>query len=306
MRNVLVTGGLGHIGSALVKKLAPDYSVTVVDNLLTQRYCSLFSFNQPVKFIEDSFENVSLDGIDTVIHLAAITDAASSFGNRKEIEKVNVRDTQSFIKRCKDSDVRLFVFPSSTSVYGVSADVVFEDDDQYLNPQSPYAESKLEIEETIQQRLGESCKYLILRLGTIFGPSPGMRFHTAVNKFCYQAALGQPLTVWKDNYDKVRPYLGINDACCAIDHFLRKGGVHEDRYRNKIYNVLTENVKTRHIVDFLDKMVGVEIEMVDTPLLNQYSYTVSNQRLKAGGFYPKDNMLDEIFKTLKLLGWINK
>ena len=123
----------------------------------------------------------------------------------------------------------LFVFPSSTSVYGVSADVVFEDDDQYLNPQSPYAESKLAIEETIQQRLGESCKYLILRLGTIFGPSPGMRFHTAVNKFCYQAALGQPLTVWKDNYDKVRPYLGINDACCAIDHFLRKGGVHEDR-----------------------------------------------------------------------------
>ena len=306
MRNVLVTGGLGHIGSALVKKLAPDYSVTVVDNLLTQRYCSLFSFNQPVKFIEGSFKDVSLDGIDTVIHLAAITDAASSFGNRKEIEKVNVRDTQSFIKRCKDSDVGLFVFPSSTSVYGVSADVVFEDDDQYLNPQSPYAESKLEIEETIQQRLGESCKYLILRLGTIFGPSPGMRFHTAVNKFCYQAALGQPLTVWKDNYDKVRPYLGINDACCAIDHFLRKGGVHEDRYRNKIYNVLTENVKTRHIVDFLDKMVGVEIEMVDTPLLNQYSYTVSNQRLKAGGFYPKDNMLDEIFKTLKLLGWINK
>tara|TARA_R100000008_G_scaffold80039_1_gene62170 strand:- start:311 stop:712 length:402 start_codon:yes stop_codon:yes gene_type:complete len=133
-----------------------------------------------------------------------------------------------------------------------------------------------------------------------------MRFHTAVNKFCYQAALGQPLTVWKDNYDKVRPYLGINDACCAIDHFLRKRGAHEDRHRNKIYNVLTENVKTRHIVDFLDKMVGVEIEMVDTPLLNQYSYTVSNQRLKAGGFYPKDSMLDEIFKTLKLLGWINK
>ena len=306
MKNVLVTGGLGHIGSALVKKLAPDYSVTVVDNLLTQRYCSLFSFNQPVKFIEGSFKDVSLDGIDTVIHLAAITDAASSFGNRKEIEKVNVRDTQSFIKRCKDSGVGLFVFPSSTSVYGVSADVVFEDDDQYLNPQSPYAESKLEIEETIQQRLGESCKYLILRLGTIFGPSPGMRFHTAVNKFCYQAALGQPLTIWKDNYDKVRPYLGINDACCAIDHFLKKRGVHEDRHRNKIYNVLTENVKTRDIVHFLDKMVGVEIEMVDTPLLNQCSYIVSNQRLKAGGFYPKDNMLDEIFKTLKLLGWINK
>ena len=301
MSNILVTGGLGHIGSALVKKLAPNYSVTVVDNLLTQRYCSLFSFNEPVNFVEGSFDDVSLDGIDTVVHLAAITDAASSFGNREEIEKVNVRDTQSFLKRCRDSGVGLFVFPSSTSVYGVSADVVFEDDDQYLKPQSPYAESKLAIEETIEQELGESCKYLILRLGTIFGPSPGMRFHTAVNKFCYQAALGQPLTIWKDNYDKVRPYLGINDACCAIDHLISK-----NRYRNKIYNVLTENVRTKDIVGFLDKMVGVEIKMVDTPLLNQCSYIVSNKRLKATGFWPQDIMIDEIFKTLKLLEGLNK
>lgn len=306
MSNILVTGGLGHIGSALVKKLAPNYSVTVVDNLLTQRYCSLFSFNEPVNFVEGSFDDVSLDGIDTVVHLAAITDAASSFGNREEIEKVNVRDTQSFLKRCRDSGVGLFVFPSSTSVYGVSADVVFEDDDQYLNPQSPYAESKLAIEETIEQELGESCKYLILRLGTIFGPSPGMRFHTAVNKFCYQAALGQPLTIWKDNYDKVRPYLGINDACCAIDHLISKKGSFEYRYRNKVYNVLTENVRTKDIVGFLDKIVGVEIKMVDTPLLNQCSYIVSNKRLKATGFWPQDIMIDEIFKTLKLLEGLNK
>ena len=306
MSNVLVTGGLGHIGSALVKKLAPNHSVTVVDNLLTQRYCSLFSFNEPVNFVEGSFDDVSLDGVDTVIHLAAITDAASSFGNREEIEKVNVRDTQSFLKRCRDSGVSLFVFPSSTSVYGVSADVVFEDDDQYLNPQSPYAESKLAIEETIEQELGESCKYLILRLGTIFGPSPGMRFHTAVNKFCYQAALGQPLTIWKDNYDKVRPYLGINDACCAIDHLISKKGSFEYRYRNKVYNVLTENVRTKDIVGFLDKIVGVEIKMVDTPLLNQCSYIVSNKRLKATGFWPQDIMIDEIFKTLKLLEGLNK
>lgn len=306
MSNILVTGGLGHIGSALVKKLAPNHSVTVVDNLLTQRYCSLFSFNEPVNFVEGSFEDVSLDGIDIVIHLAAITDAASSFGNKEEIEKVNVGDTQSFLKRCRDSGVGLFVFPSSTSVYGVSADVVFEDDDQYLNPQSPYAESKLAIEETIAQELGGSCKYLILRLGTIFGPSPGMRFHTAVNKFCYQAALGQPLTVWKDNYDKVRPYLGINDACCAIDHLISKNGSFEYRYRNQIYNVLTDNTKTRDIVNFLDRLVGVQTNMVDTPLLNQYSYIVSNKKLNATGFSPQDHMIDEIVRTLKLLNGLNK
>jgi len=300
MSNILVTGGLGHIGSALVKKLAPNHSVTVVDNLLTQRYCSLFSFKD-VKFIEDSFEYVSLDGIDTVIHLAAITDAASSFGNRDEIERVNVKATQSFLKRCRDAGVELFIFPSSTSVYGVAADEVFEDDNKYLNPQSPYAESKLAIEESIKQELGDSCKYLILRLGTIFGPSPGMRFHTVVNKFCYQAALGHPLTVWSDNYEKTRPYLGISDACFAIQHLIKK-----DKFRNETYNVLTMNARTKDIVEFLDKLVGVEVEMVDTPLLNQYSYTVNSVKIRSTGYYTQDNILDEIFKTLKLLEGLNK
>jgi nucleoside-diphosphate-sugar epimerase len=301
MNNILVTGGLGHIGSALIRKLAPHHNVTVVDNLLTQRYCSLFSFNQPVKFIEGSFEDVSLDGIDTVIHLAAITNAAGSFGCKAEIEKVNVRDTQSFLKRCRDSGVGLFVFPSSTSVYGVAADEVFEDDAKYLNPQSPYAESKLAIEEFIEQELGDSCKYLILRLGTIFGPSPGMRFHTAVNKFCYQAALGHPLTVWSDNYEKMRPYLGINDACFAIQHLIKN-----DKYRNETYNTLTMNVRTKDVVEFLDRLVGVEVEMVDTPLLNQYSYTVNSTKIRSTGYYTQDNILDEIFKTLKLLSGLNK
>ena len=301
MSNILVTGGLGHIGSALVKKLAPNHSVTVVDNLLTQRYCSLFSFNRPVNFVEGSFGDVSLDGIDIVIHLAAITDAAGSFGCKAEIERVNVKETQGFLKRCRDSGVGLFLFPSSTSVYGVSADEVFEDDEKYLNPQSPYAESKLTIEECIKQELGDSCKYLILRLGTIFGPSPGMRFHTVVNKFCYQAALGRPLTVWSDNYEKTRPYLGINDACFAIQHLIKN-----DKYRNETYNALTMNARTKDIVEFLDKLVGVEVEMVDTPLLNQYSYIVNSTKIRSTGYYTQDNMLDEIFKTLKLLGDLKK
>ena len=300
MSNILVTGGLGHIGSALVRKLAPHHNVTVVDNFLTQRYCSLFNLND-VRFIEDSFEYVSLDGVDTVIHLAAITDAASSFGNKEEIEKVNVRDTQGFLKRCRDYGVGLFVFPSSTSVYGVAADEVFEDDAKYLNPQSPYAESKLAIEESIEQELGDSRKYLILRLGTIFGPSPGMRFHTAVNKFCYQAALGHPLTVWSDNYEKMRPYLGINDACFAIQHLIKN-----DKYRNETYNTLTMNVRTKDVVEFLDRLVGVEVEMVDIPLLNQYSYTVNSMKIRSTGYYTQDNILDEIFKTLKLLSGLNK
>jgi nucleoside-diphosphate-sugar epimerase len=300
MNNILVTGGLGHIGSALIRKLAKHHNVTVVDNFLTQRYCSLFNLKD-VKFIEDSFECVNLGGIDTVIHLAAITDASRSFSNTAEIDRVNVRATQGFLKRCRDTGIELFIFPSSTSVYGVASDEVFEDDDKYLNPQSPYAESKLTIEESIKQELGDSCKYLILRLGTIFGTSPGMRFHTVVNKFCYLAALGRPLTVWRDNYEKLRPYLGINDACVAIQHLLKN-----EKYRNETYNVLTLNTRTKDIVQFLNGLVGVEVEMVDVPLLNQHSYTVSSQKIISTGYFPQDSLLDGIFNTLKLLGTLNK
>ena len=57
---------------------------------------------------------------------------------------------------------------------------------------------------------------IILRFGTIFGISPGMRFHTAVNKFCFQASIGEPLTVWRTAYDQMRPYLYLNDAMKAF------------------------------------------------------------------------------------------
>ena len=128
-----------------------------------------------------------------------------------------------------------------------------------------------------------------------------MRFHTVVNKFCYQAALGHPLTVWSDNYEKTRPYLGIGDACFAIQHLIKK-----DKFRNETYNVLTMNARTKDIVEFLDRLVGVEVEMVDIPLLNQYSYTVNSTKIRSTGYYTQDNILDEIFKTLKLLEGLNK
>ena len=68
-----------------------------------------------------------------------------------------------------------------------------------LFAQSPYARTKINEERYIKKNLK---KYIILRLGTIVGVSEGMRFHTAVNKFCYQASLNQPLTIWKNSMIK--------------------------------------------------------------------------------------------------------
>jgi UDP-glucose 4-epimerase len=290
--NFLITGGLGHIGSYLIRFLPRDDSITIVDNMLTQRYCSLFNINRKIKFIEKSFAEISdvdLETIDVVIHLAAITNAEKSFNNN-EIEEINKNLTKKFLDKCKN---KLVVFPSSTSVYGVSADVVFEDDEKYVNPQSPYAESKIYIEKAIQQYCD---KWVILRLGTIFGISPGMRFHTAVNKFCYQAAIGEQLTIWKENFHQVRPYLGINDACRAIHHVICQ------QCYNQKFNVVTKNIKLSDIVAIIQKIKpSVKLKFVDTPLINQYSYNVSNQKIANTGFAPNDDIAQVIEHTIQML-----
>ncbi len=296
--NILITGGCGHIGSYLIRKLPLKYKITVVDNLLTQRYCSLFDLGRGIKFIEKDIDGLTKDdvvGIDVVIHLAAITNAEGSFKNKEETENVNIVKTEKFIELCRKVKIPYFIFPSSTSVYGVSTDVVYEDDDSVVNPQSPYAETKIGIENLLKNQ--SDISYLILRFGTIFGQSIGMRFHTAINKFCYEISLGKPLTIWKENYEQVRPYLGLDDAIRSIIHFSEK-----PEHFNQTYNVISGNFKLSEVVKSIEGVVGeIELNMVDTPLLNQFSYDVSDDKARKTGFKPKDKLEESIEKTLKTL-----
>jgi nucleoside-diphosphate-sugar epimerase len=294
MKNVLITGGLGHIGSKLIRELTNNYNVTVVDDFHTQRYCSLFDLAKPINFIESSFVDTPEDIIeksDIIIHLAAITNASKSFGN-KDLEDVNIQYTKEFIDKCTDITNGTFIFPSSTSVYGVASELVTEDNDDYLNPQSPYAESKIEIERYLSTK---DINHIILRFGTIFGCSPGMRFHTAINKFCYQAALREPLTVWEQNYEQYRPYLGINDCIRAINLFANSD------IKNQTYNVITDNFKLSEIIDYIKSVTPIDLNMVDTPLINQYSYKVNVDKLLSLGFAPQDSLHKEISSTVGML-----
>lgn len=300
--NFLITGGLGHIGSFFLNKIPAKHGVRVVDNLSSSRWNSIFTLNRKIDFREKDIKEVDssdLKNIDVVIHLAAITNAVDSFANRSQVEIVNVQNTVEFINRCKSFGIKLFIFPSSTSVYGVSAEKVYEDDSSYINPQSPYATSKIAVEEEIVSNLGEDTKYLILRLGTIFGVSPGMRFHTAINKFCYQASSGKPLTIWKENYRTHRPYLGLEDCFFAVTHLVQR-----PKYWNQIYNVITDNFKTKTIVDIISKYINVEKKMVDCPMLNQHTYKVSDQKIRDAGFTPVDNVELAIENTIDLLRYI--
>ncbi len=299
MKNILITGGLGHIGSQLIRKLDTKYRLTVVDDFTTQRYCSLFDMNRPIHFMEASFDDIDdsiLDDTDIVVHLAAHTNAPFSFNKVQDFEQCNYRMTMDFAKRCKDR-VDLFVFPSSTSVYGTAKEVMYEDDDDNLKPQSPYAGSKINAEKGIRECFTDSStSYVIFRFGTIFGTSPGMRFHTSINRFALQASMKQPLTVWKENYHHKRPYLGLNDTLNSIMLLLEK----PDNW-NEIYNVVTLNEELANIVAVIQKHADVEIQFVNTPLVNQYSYEVSTAKLEKLGFKPTDDLEASLMQTMRLL-----
>jgi len=300
MNNILITGMCGVIGKSLIDNL-DNCNITGIDNMLTQRYCSLFYLPKNIKFIESGFENLTVDflnNFDTVIHLAGIIDAANSFNYKDEVQRVNVDLTKLFFEKINQSKIKLIIFPSSTSVYGKALSIVHENSNA-INPQSPYAESKLAIEEFLQQG-NISVPYIIFRFGTIFGPVISYRVHTAINKFCYQAAFGQPLTVWKEAYEFYRPYLGLEDACTAVQLALNN-----ELPLNNIYNVLTGNYKLEYIIDIIKGYVpNTKINLVNTPLLNQFQYEVSDAKIRKYGYYNKTSLEEGIKETLKLLGAI--
>ena len=306
MTRILITGALGHIGSKFIHSLSAGKfdEVLMIDNLSIQRYSSLFSLPENVNFnfIESDVLEVNLDeivkGAGVVLHLAAITDAANSFGNKKKVEEFNYNATVKVAEACRDNNCPM-IHISSTSVYGTQLDVVDEDcSGEQLRPQSPYAETKLK-EESFLKALGASgaLRFIICRFGTIYGVSPGMRFHTAVNKFCWQAVMGQPITVWKTAMDQKRPYLGVGDAVRAIKFIIK-----ENLFDGEIYNVVTSNNTVRDIVDTIKKHIpGLKCDLVDSEIMNQLSYHVLSKRFGSKGFICKDDIKEGIKETIYLL-----
>ena len=304
---IVITGALGHIGSCLIREIPcgfPDAEIWLVDNLSTQRYCSLFNLpaNGRYLFLEADVLTADLprifDKAEVVIHLAALTNATESFEIKEQVMRVNVTGTEKVARACVQTGSAL-IFISSTSVYEAQAEVVDEDCPiTDLRPQSPYAESKLKAEQLLQA-LGrtEDLAFVVCRFGTICGISPGMRFHTAINRFCWQAVMGEPITVWRTALHQTRPYLDLTDALEGIMFIMRT-----NLFDRRIYNVLTTNASVKSILDIISLHVpDISIRYVDTPIMNQLSYRVSNDRFRDNGFEFRGSLERGINETIQLL-----
>jgi len=308
--NILITGGIGYIGSEMIRRFANSVniqSVNILDNCSSQRYASLFCVEsiKPYRFIDGDILNTedlerALEGIDTIVHLAGITNAQKTFDNSEEVHKVNYLGTKNLIDVCNKLGVLRFIFASSTSVYGPINGVVQEDrPESELAPQSPYATSKLAAEKDILDATKEGrIDGVCLRFGSVFGPSVGMRFHTFVNQAIWSIVTGKPITIMAAFMDLTRPFLALEDAINSVEFILNR-----PELKGEIYNVVTLNEKLGLIIDEIkENAPNIKIRYTDEEMLNQISYHVDNTKLKEIGFCYEGNLGNSIRKTLEMLG----
>ena len=302
---LMITGCCGHIGSYLIENLYKIKKVkqaTLIDNLESNRFYSLFNLKKKNNFkflIRDLTNNKSLDDIkdvDVVIHLASMTNAEKSFGKKDKMYSNNISCLKTVIKFCKRTKAKL-IHISSTSVYGKQTKVVDETcEEKYLKPQSPYADIKL-IEEKMLKRENKFIKYNSFRFGTISGVSKGIRFHTAVNKFCFNAAISENISIYKTALNQYRPYLSLKDAFKVF-----KFTIENDLFKNDIYNALSENCTVKQIIEKIKKFKKkIKIKFVYSKIMNQLSYHVDKRKLDKEGLILNSKIADDIKDTMELL-----
>ena len=298
---ILITGGLGHIGSYLLEnidKIKFIKKIYIIDNLSTNRYCSLFNLpktNKKIYFYQNdlSLKNAlkNFKKVDVVLNLASFTDAEGSLKIKNKIYRNNLGIFDNILRYCKKNSSKL-IHISSTSVYGEQRGLV-DENCKKLKPKSPYAEIKVKEENILKEN---KIRFVSYRFGTISGVSKGMRFHTAINKFCLYSVLGKPLPIWKSMMNKPRPYLSLRDAFKVI-----KFTIENNFFNNETFNILSENLTLKKIIGYFKKYKKtIKIKYEKSKLVNQYSYRVSNEKFTRKALLLKSNIYHDIKFTLKM------
>ena len=224
----------------------------------------------------------AVEGCDTVIHLAAITGAATSHEIPGRVHDVNVEGTKTVVDAAVDAGVERILLASSCNVYGgaYERDIVEGDN---LSPPNPYAESKVEAERYCRD---SPLDTVAIRLATNFGWSPGVRFNLVVNTFTFRALVGEPLTVYGDG-SNWRPFIHVRDSARAYTEALN--------WDSGAYNVGLENFRVEEIAETVEATVG---SAVDITYMHEEdpgpSYHVEFGEAKEQGFEPKYTLTDGI------------
>jgi len=269
-QKILLTGGAGYIGSLLCGELLfRGHRVTVIDNLMFGGNSLLgymahphFAFHKA-----DVCDKAGLEpyfaGVDHVVHLAAIVGfpACQKLGD-KAAYGCNLEGTTNVFELAEGNGARRFAFSSTYSNYGVADDGNPVTEDSPLYPQSLYAETKIAAENYLLEQAKRSrCAPVVLRLATLFGPSPRTRFDLIINQFVLEAVQKRKLVIYQKEFN--RSFVHIRDISRAFRLSLEAP---LKSVRGQVFNVGSNNgnFTKDEIVSLVRKYVpGVEVEYRD-------------------------------------------
>jgi nucleoside-diphosphate-sugar epimerase len=306
---VLLTGVLGHIGSSLINdliKLNKIKTLYLVDCLEFNKINSIFNLkneNKNIKFFDLDLSKkksfLCLPKADICIHLASFTNVVDSFSSKDKIYKNNFDMFCNIKSYCEKKNVKL-IHISSTSVYGLNNGFL-DEGFKNLKPESPYAEIKLKEEILLNKNKNNNkLKYITLRFGTISGISKGMRFHTAVNKFCLASVLHNPIPIWNNAINQYRPYLSLRDAKKVIIFILKK-----NLFNNNTYNAFTANLTVKNILGIIKKYIrNVKVINTASNFSKSLSYKLDKSKITKLGLNLNSKIEKDIKDTINLLKFL--
>lgn len=301
---ILVIGGAGYIGSALLPKLlSQGYHVRLLDLLLFGTDSIADVIEHPnLEILQADFRHVdkvvaAMAGIDTVIHLGAIVgDPACALDEELTIE-VNLMATRMIAEVAKGSGVRRFIFASTCSVYGASDEVL--DERSALHPVSLYARSKIASEQVLTNMADEGFAPVILRFGTIYGLSGRTRFDLVVNLLTAKALLENQITVFGG--DQWRPFVHVDDAALAIFKALEAP---QSLVFNEIFNVGSDeqNYTIQQVGELIHSIVPAARLMSMGSDTDRRNYKVNFGKIRHSlGFAPQRTLLYGIQQVVAVI-----
>jgi nucleoside-diphosphate-sugar epimerase len=264
----LVTGGAGFIGSNIVEELvARGERVKVLDNLLTGKVANLEAVRSAVEFVQGDIRDLdflrrAVDGVDYVIHQAALPSVPRSVQSPIESHECNATGTLNVLVAARDAGVKRVVYASSSSVYGNSPTLP-KREDMPTSPMSPYAVNKLTGENYCRAfTLVYGLPTVSLRYFNVFGPrqDPTSQYAAVIPAFISHILEGERPTIYGDgtqsrDFTYVRNVVEANILACTAE-----------RAVGEAMNIaLGDRVSLLELVDKINAILGTTIEPIFEP-----------------------------------------
>jgi nucleoside-diphosphate-sugar epimerase len=294
--NVLVTGGAGYVGSALVPKLLnAGHKVTVLDLYLYGRdVLGAIRDHENLREVEGDLRDPSvvkdaLNGCDAVIHLACISNDPSYDLDPDLGKSINFDSFRPLVQMSKEAGVKRFIYASSSSVYGIKDDPEVTED-LPLEPLTDYSKFKALCEDVLEEERAPGFVTCTIRPSTVCGYATRQRLDVIVNILTNHAVNRGRIRVFGGS--QKRPNIHIEDMA---DLYLFMLDQEDAKIDGKIFNAGYENHTLMELAEIVRKVVGddlpIDVESTD----DLRSYHVSSEKMRTElGFEPKHSIEDAV------------